>query len=84
MAGPWAQGVGQSPPWALAGDYSLVLLTVHSPALPDSGKGLVNQLITSVPKFSTPLLTHLPLILLGGPTPHPLDPPHFCVFLGIS
>lgn len=63
MAGLWAQAVGLSQLCILAKLISLVLLAVHSPTLPGSGRGLGNCLTTTVPKSSTPLFTDCPLIL---------------------
>ena len=59
----------------LAKVSSLVLLTVHSPAISNSGRGLMSHLPISVPQSSTPPAPHYLLIFPRGPTPHPLGSP---------
>ena len=62
----------------LAKVSSLALLTLSSLALPDTGRGLMNHLPTTVSKPSispaTPRLLILPLFSPRAPTPHPLGP----------
>lgn len=85
MAGPWAQTLGPSQPWALAGDdagkvFSLVLFITHSPLSGTSllRRGLENRFLRSAPKFRL-LHHHLAYpspILPWGPTLHSLAHPH--------